>query len=49
MFKQVRFRAVLSDFKGSSKLLLKWGGGKLGGLVPARVKRVAVRLAARNV
>ena len=45
----MRFRAVLSDFKGSSKLLLKWGRGKLGGLVPARVKRVAVRLAARTV
>jgi hypothetical protein len=40
---------VLSDFKGSSKLLLKYGRGKLVGLVPARVKRLAVRLAARTV
>ena len=40
---------MLSDFKGSSKLLLKYGRGKLVGLVPARVKRLAVRLAARTV
>ncbi len=46
----MRFRTVLSDFKGSSKLLLEWGRGKLSRIpVPARVKRLAVRLAARAV
>ena len=43
---------MASDFKGSGKLLLKWGKGrlvKLGGLLPGGVKRAAVRIAARTV
>ena len=48
---RLRFRDVARGFGGSSKLLAKWGGEKVGRVVPTAVKaplkRVAVRVAAK--
>ena len=43
-----RFREVLSGFKGSGKMLLKWTGAKAGKVVPTRLKKAAVRVVAER-
>lgn len=43
-----RFREVLSGFKGSGKMLLKWSGAKAGKVVPTRLKKAAVRVVAER-
>ena len=48
---RLRFRDVMRGFGGSSKMLARWGGEKVGRVVPtsvkAPIKRAAVRVAAK--
>ncbi len=44
---RLRFRSVISSYGSSSKLLGQWAAGKVGRVVPTRVKKLAVRVAAK--